>query len=246
MTSVGCAHHDGAPRVAICSVCRKPICLDCHRATLTGYAVCTTCEDAVRESFKTRWETARSVGEHLHAFGWTAVAVLSRGRAFYAATPAFGPAIKPALFGVLCTGIGAFSGTVWQWAFVERFDDFLGQFATDLGIPLSWALPVMIVTLPFVAPMTFLLHLALFHLALRWVGAPTNWTASTRIVSYASAAYLFQVVPPVADFPVGHMLAIVWLVNVEMMAIRQYFRLGMWQSMLVVFVPFVFQILVGG
>lgn len=237
-----CAYHATRPAIAICSGCGEDICARCHRAALNGYALCATCEGRLEKAMRTRWETASGFFSHVHAFLWTTVAVLSSTRAFFGSMTSRGPWLKPALFGVIAYTIGRSAAVGWQLAFV---DSFVSDFATQAGIPGDVALFLMIAALPLAGPLFLALHVGLLHVALRMFGAPSDWKLVTRIVSYASAAFLFQIVPPVAEFPIGYMLAIVWLVNVELVAVRHYFDLGMWKSMGVVFIPFMLLTLFG-
>jgi hypothetical protein len=147
-----------------------------------------------------------------------------------------GPWVKPAIFGIIAYTIGRYAAVGWQVAFV---DSFIAEYASAAGIPQEVALAALLIALPFSGPLFLGIQVLLLHVALRMFGASSDWKVVARIVSYASAAFLFQIIPPVADFPIGYMLSIVWLVNVEMVAVRHYFELGIWKSMGVVFIPFV-------
>lgn len=236
---------DGAPAIAVCTSCGVDICAVCHRATLTGYALCPDCGVKLLEVFRTPWESAKGFAQHVHAFGLTSVAVLSSARAFYGSVPPYGPMLKPGFFAVIAYTIGAYAAFLWQWAFVDAFPEFVTETAKQTGMAPETAFQTLLVALPLAAPVVILLHTALLHASLRLFGAPTRWRLTVRIVAYASAAWLFQLVPPVAEFPIGYMLAIVWLVNIEMIAVRHYFELGVWRSMAVVFVPFVAMTVLG-
>ena len=242
MTERHCAHHESHPAIAICTGCGEDICATCHRPTVTGYAICSECEAKIHSVLKTRWESADGVLEHLYAFAWTSVAVLSSPRAFFGSVAPTRDWVKPAAFGIIAYTIGAYAAFLWNWAFVEEFQEVLQEYATQLGYSTDTAATVLLLALPFSAPLALGLHVLVLHLALGLLGARSSWRLVARFASYASAAYLFQVIPPVAGFPIGYILAVIWLVNVEMIAVQRYFDLSPWRAMAAVFLPFVLMI----
>jgi hypothetical protein len=88
----------------------------------------------------------------------------------------------------------------------------------------------------------FLVHSGVFHLAVKIAGGATSFGLSARIVGYASAGYIFLIVPPIGEFALGHFLAIIWLFNIEMGALRMYFQMGIWRSMGVVMATLLFML----
>lgn len=244
MTDRVCAY-DEHPAIAICSGCGEDICALCHRAALTGYAVCAHCGERVAEVLQTRWERASTVPQAMHAFLFTSVAVLGSGRTFFATLPSFGPVFRPILFGAIAYTIGAEAASLWSWLFVDSFPELIEEAAKQTSMTPEAAFAATLVVLPFIAPFIILLHAVLMHGSLKVFGASARFGLVCRIVGYSSAAYLFQLIPPIAEFPVGHLLTVVWLVNVQMVAIRRYFDLGLWRSMAVVFVSFLVMVAIG-
>lgn len=212
---------------------------------MTGYALCTTCESKLTEVFRTRWESATGFAEHIHAFAWTAVAVLSSPRAFFTTMMPRGSWLKPAVFGLIAYSLGTYASVLWSWAFVAEFQSLLADYAARAQMPPDAAFLAILLALPFAAPLALGAHAMLLHFANRVVGGDSDWRLIVRIASFASAAYLFQIIPPISGFPIGYMLAIIWLMNVEMIAIQHFFKLGVWKAMAVVFVPFMLLMALG-
>lgn len=244
MTQRLCAH-DSNPAIAICSGCGEDICGLCHRATLTGYALCVVCARKIDAALSPAWERAHTFGELLMAFPITAVAVLSSARAVFSILPARGPVLRSLTFGTLAYMIGAYATLLWQWAFVDSFPEFVADFAARVSVSEDAAFGTLLAVLPLGSVFAVALQVVLLHLSLRIFGARAHWSVTARIVGYASASYLLQIIPPIAQFPIGHTLSVVWLVNVQMIAVRYTFDLGIWKAMAAVFVPFVALILIG-
>ncbi len=237
MSERRCAY-DENPAVAICTSCDEDICFRCHNATLTGFAVCDRCTQMVVEALRTRWESSRGL-RRIHAFLFTFVAIASGSRNFFRVTPPFGPALPAFVFGCIAYAIGSEASTLWMWLFVDAFPEFISEVAKEAGVSPETAFYLRLGTIPIIAPMVLLFHIGLMHGMLRVVGASSTLRVVTRIVGYSSAAYLFQLVPPVYEFPLGHMMAVFWLVHVQLNAVRSYNpEIGIWKPMLVVFVPF--------
>lgn len=223
----------------MCTACGQDICAQCHRATLTGYAICADCERKIRAMFQTPWESARAPAEYVRGFAATAVAVLTSTRRFFGQMPASVSWLKPAVFGVIAYAIGTCASFLWGWLFLPDFGEFVREYAESADLSVRAALLLLLLALPFAAPLAFAFHTTLLWASLRLFGAPAGWRMTARLVGFASASYLFQVIPPIAEFPIGYMLAIVWLVNVELLGVRRFFPdLGVWKSMAAVFIPF--------
>lgn len=246
MTSRTCAHHSAQPAIAICSACREDICARCHRATFTGYAICTSCEHLIRAAILTEWEVARTPREFLSAFGSTTMRMLFNARGFFAQLAPVGGWVRPAAFGIAAHVIGMSAQFLWGWLFLPEFGEMTAEAAANTGLSTELATALLFVAVPFVAPIVFATHVALLWLALRVFGADAHWRLVTRIAGYASAAHLLQIIPPIGDFPLGYVLAIIWLVNIELIGVRRYFEeIGVWRAMGAVFLPFLAMSLLG-
>jgi hypothetical protein len=69
-------------------------------------------------------------------------------------------------------------------------------------------------------------------------GIETTFSLVARIAGYSLAAYVLMVFPPIGEFGLGHFLMVLWLFNLEVSAVRWFFRVGFWKSMGVVLLPF--------
>lgn len=232
-----CAHHDGAPAIAVCTECGGDICGECHGSDLRGLAICRECRG---DHFATAppWEL-KSPGPTPAGFAQTARDVLLAPRSFFrrvAPRKTWAPA---ALFGIICITAGTILNTLWQKAFSDDYAAALRQYQDDLGLS-SQALEVFLfASIPVAAIVLYFLHTGLLYLTLRAFGVKAaNWAIVARITGYSLAAYLLLVFPPIGEFSLGHFLMILWLFNLEVTAVRWYFGLGFWKSMGVVLLPF--------
>ncbi len=215
------------------------MCARCHRVTLTGYALCTSCERKIRATFETDWESARSPAQWAAGFGASAIKVLTSARTFYAKMPAQGGWVRPAVFGVLAYGIGMCAQFGWSWLFLPEFGELIVEHSAATQLSPGHATALLFVAVPFAAPLVFALHALLLGISLRLFGAQAPWRTVVRIAGYAGAAHLLQLIPPIGQFPLGYVLAIVVLVNLELIGVRRFFEpLGIWRSIAAVFLPF--------
>jgi hypothetical protein len=203
---------------------------------MTGLAVCNACQQAVVQAVLPAWEVAEPRAMPGALFR-TAASVIGSPTAFFQRVEPSQLWLRPAAFAVLCITIGTLARAGWEYAFVGEFPQ-LAQFAEEAQISKEAALPVFLVMLPFAVPVLFFVHATLLHASLRLAGADTSWGFSTRIAGYASSAYLFQLLPPIAGLAIGQFLAIVWLFRAEITAVAHYFEMGVWRAFAVVMVPF--------
>lgn len=233
-----CAHHPAWEAVAICSLCGQDICARCHATSLTGYVVCAHCP--VREKLRPKAAIeARDLSNPVVAGIRTAVAILRSPRAFFSHIPLSREWYRPFIFGYLCLLIGAFFATLWQVLFVGEFGEVISSIAEQWALSESGLRVLLFGALP---PATFLLlgmHAVLLYATLQLFGATSaRFEHVVRLVGFAAAAHLFLIIPPVLGFPVGHFLAIVWVLNIEVIAVQRYFELNFIRALGVVFVPY--------
>lgn len=239
MSTRACVHHEARPAIAICSACREDICAGCHRATITGYALCSTCEQTIRSALQTDWEAAHGVIARVKAFWTTAFAVNTGARNFFGSLAPLGGWLRAISFGITAQMIGLFAQLLWSWMFLPEFGELVTKTATDAGTSETVSAVLLFAVVPIGAPIIFGAHLGLLWAALRLFGADAHWRLVALIAGYSSAAHLWQLVPPIGEFPIGYMLAIVWLVNVELVGVRRFFPdLNVWKAMGAVFLPF--------
>ena len=238
-----CEYHPGAPAIAICTVCEEDICASCHHSALTGYAVCASCQQSVVDALATRWEQADRVRDLPYAFLHTVVAALSSPRNFFARVRPEGGWVRPLALGLICMEIGTMVGNAWAYLFVDSFGEVMKQYAEAMQTSVDQAVPMFFLNLPFVVPLVFALHLGLLHVSLKLMGARTRWSATARIVGFSSAAFILQIVPPIADFSLGHLLAIIWMFNLEINAVQQHYRMGFLRTLGAVLGPFLIVLL---
>ncbi len=227
-----CTHHDGAPAIAICTECGGDICAACHGSDLRGYCVCSTC----REKFApptTPWEDPNE-DYSPSAFGRTLVDVLTSPRTFFQKVRFTGSWAPAVTFGLICMGVGMLFSTAWQMLFFEQYQEILKTVAEESGATLEMARTALFLAVPIRALLIFVAHVGIFHLATKIAGGHTDLSLSARIVGYASAGYALLVLPPIAEFPLGHFLSIIWVFNIEIGALRMYYRMGIWRAMFVV------------
>lgn len=237
-------HHPRASAVAICTDCEQDICAPCHGMDLRGFAMCASCR-AKYEPAGTSWETDGLRWTPI-GFARTAREVIMAPRTFFMRLPLSDQWLPPAVFGVISMAVGLFLGIIWQ----ARLDEgLLAKIAmTPEGTVLSAeaAKFVLFATIPVAATILFIFHSLLLYFALKIFGVVhAKLSHVVRITGYASAAYLFMIVPPVNDFGLGHFLMIMWLFNLEVNAVRWFYNLGFWQSLGVVLIPFMFVMMPG-
>ena len=239
MTERSCVHHESNPAIAICSACEGDICASCHRTTIAGFALCAACEREVRAELLPAWEVARTVPEYGAAYATCAANVMFSTRHFFGKMPPYGSWVKPAIFGVISQAIGMMAQFAYSWMFIPDFAERIAEQSGSGPLTGGEATALLLLAMPFVAPIVLLIHAGLLWLSLRIFGASARFATIMRISGYASAAHLFQLIPPIGEFPLGYMLAIVWLVNLELLGVRRFFpELSPFKAMGAVFLPF--------
>jgi hypothetical protein len=232
-----CHYHDRSPAVAICAECRREICGDCHGIDGRGFARCASCrgETTVDLPPWERDDTERSP----RAFAATLFEVVRHPRTFFQDLPEEGSPYRGIAFGFVCLVLGLLVGRIWQFLFVDAFDQQLATLAAEQGLsPDVVQLSIFVIT-PLVAAGAAGLHLALFKGSIHLFDASCSWKAAARITGYALGASIWMIVPPVWGFPLGRFLTVVWVFNLEVSAIRTYFELGPWRSMFAALLPLI-------
>lgn len=239
-----CAYHQAAPAVAICTECMSDVCVACHGTDLRGYCICSAC----REKFappRTAWENT-DTDYSPRAFLATLAEAIKSPRTFFMRIKPFGSVWPAVSFGLIAMGLGLLFSNTWKLVFFDTFGQSLAKMAEEMGVGLQMVKAAMFLAIPVQMALGFLLHLLVLNTAIRLAGGRTRWGLTARIVGYASAAYIFMLIPPIADFMLGHFLAIIWMFNLEMGALALFFRLGPWKTLavamatLMLILPFAF------
>ncbi len=240
-----CENHPNYPAIAVCSLCGRDICGQCHSTTLTGYAVCLNCPVAEQLAPKTTWEKAQGLG-HAYAFFHTCVAVLSNPRTFFSFILPKGDWVKPTILGLICTIFGSLIGLAYQVAFMTQFGEIVTELATQLSMSRTNATLMLFMSVPWSSMFIYIAHLGILGLSLQFSGVEKfDWSVVARIVGYSNAAHLFMIIPPVMEIPVGHFFSIVWLFNLEITGVQQFFKLTFGRTMLAVIPGFLVMALFG-
>ncbi len=218
--------------MAVCTECGGDICAACHGSDLRGYCICAACREKYAPP-TTPWEDPR-VEYSPRALGRTLLDVITSPRTFFGKVRFSGSVAPAVAFGLICMCLGLLFSTTWQLLFLDQVTKNLADLASQAGVSVHMLKIAAFVAIPLRAVLDFLIHATIFHLGVKLAGGRSTFSLSSRIVGYASAAYVFLIVPPIGDFVLGHFLAIIWLFNIEMGALRVYFRLGIWKSMFVV------------
>lgn len=237
-SSTPCANHPDHPAIAVCSLCKREICIHCHGVALNGYAVCKGCPVAEGLRPKTAWESATGVGSYIYGFFHTAVDMLSGPRRFFLDRP-FGSPVYALVFGYIALLIGNFFGVLWNSLFLGQYQEIVQQAAEQLDVSVEVAKTLNFVMVPVKAGLTLFLHTIALHLSLSLVGgSKVSLRAVSYLSGYAMAAFLFQLIPPIFDYPIGHLLAMVWVFNAEVNAAQTRFGLPFFRALFAVLVPF--------
>lgn len=232
-----CIHHEKNPAIARCTECGGDICGLCHGSDLRGRAVCSSCRAEKTPFGAIAWE--HDPGPSLTGFVQTLTAVLFAPRSFFLRMSPLSEAWAPAAaFGVLCIAFGTVLQTLWQRTFSTEYTEAIARYTEELGTSTTMAEFAIFASIPFGAVVLYFLHTAMLYFALKIFGVSDgSWSLVARITGYSFAAYAMFIFPPLGSFSLGHFLMVLWLFNLEVSAVRWFFRLGFWQSMGVVLLP---------
>ena len=136
----------------------------------------------------------------------------------------------PLIYGVICGVIGSCVGFLWQWLFASKF----------LPVHLLSTIPFMsiflilfVIALPFMIAFSILVGSGITHLCLMIVGGNKNGFESTfRVLSYASGAHLFGVVPFI-----GSMIGGIYSVVLTIFGVREGNGISTGKAVLAVLLP---------
>jgi hypothetical protein len=232
-----CAQHPDFPALAVCSLCGRPMCGLCHNTSLVGYAVCKGCPVIEKMTPRTQWERSSglsAVPGYLH----TAVEVITSPRMFFIRYPK-GKTIDALLFGYLSLTIAFTVSRIWGYFFLGRFEEALSEVAKQAEVSYHTATWLYFGLTPISSLIGLMVFIGLLFVGLKAMGGKNvTWPNVTWIGSMASASLLFQIIPPVLEFPVGQLLAMLWLLNILFLATQVRFELTFFRAMIATLIPF--------
>lgn len=232
-----CPKHPTFSALAVCSLCGRAMCGVCHNTSLVGYAVCKGCPVLDELTPKTQWERARGL-RVVYGYVHTAVEVISGPRMFFLKYPKGGMA-DALIFGYVSLLIAFSASRVWGYLFLGRFDEAMRLAAEQAEIGYREALWLYFALTPVSALFGLGLFTGLLYAGLRFVGGKNvTWTSVSWIAGLSSASLLFQVIPPVLEFPVGQLLGMLWLLNILFLATQVRFELTFMRAMGATMIPF--------
>ena len=229
-----CDVHPERPAIAVCTRCDAEVCGACHGTDLRGFAVCQVCRERIvgQQLPGVPWETPQA--STTTAFLRTLARALRHPRLFPVQLITSAPdrsSVPALLYGMLCHSLGAMGAMIWTFLLTPGLNNALREaFGPNVPLPLLRGLSFL--SIPLVAAMTLFVQIVCLQVAVRLAGGQARWPLTTRIVCYASSAYLFGLIPPIFGFPLGQMLAVIWLLNLEFSALQHLYRMPPIRSVL--------------
>lgn len=209
----------------------------CHTTSLVGYAVCKGCPVLERLTPRTQWERSSGLGA-VYGYLHTAVELISGPRTFFLKYPK-GKTWDGLLFGYISLTLAFLASRTWGFFFLGAFEEALKAAAEQAEISYEVAAWLYFGLTPFSSALGLALFIGLLYGGLKAVGAQNvTWGQVGWIASMSSASMLFQVIPPVWEFPVGQLLGMVWLLNILFLATQVRFEISFWKAMAATIIPF--------
>ena len=228
-----CQYHPEQPSLARCSRCEAEICHVCHGSDLRGFAVCKSCRaEATRAA--TPWEDPKSgsVSGALTQTLWDALRSPTRFWEPFRRSDRWLPAV---VFALVFVALGTTMRTLWEFVFNDEIEQLLRSSPGTSDLPGPTLRALSFARVPLVTPLLIGIHTALLQAGLKLAGAEPDWPTTARIFGYACASYVFTLLPPLWGIPIGHMLMIIWLFNLEVRGIQRFYpELGQVRPMVIV------------
>ncbi len=239
-----CDYHESAPAVAVCADCGADICGACHDHDERGFALCPSCR-GVSETEAPDWEAGD--GKYTpRAYVETLWKVLRHPRMYLQRLSPNGESLPAVVFGFISMTFGLLVDRIWKFTLDTGFQETLTEYgAAEQFAPEELRVIVFLAT-PLSALFAGAIHIGALKAALQIAGGDASWKMVSRIGGYALGAYLFLVIPPIAGFPVGHLLAVIWLFNLEASALQSMCEFDPWKATLTVMVPAMLLMTCGG
>lgn len=234
-----CELHPQEQSIAACTTCGREVCHRCHGSDLRGFAVCSTCRGDREEAY-TPWEDPHhpSAPEALAVTAWGALTSPTKFWEPLRHTPRWLPAF---VFGMVCIIFGDSMFTSWEFLLNDRLESLLRENMIDPSaskMPSSALRAMSLLRVLILAPVVFMVRTYMLRVSIRVAGGEADWATAARIFGYSCAGYLWMLLPPIAGMPIGHMLMLFWMFNIQIAGVRHFHRnLSPVESLLVVMIP---------
>ena len=216
-------------------MCLKTVCHDCFGHDMRGMLICKNCRLEVQRHIGPSWETPGD--DQLQSFFSTLWSAVRSPNTFVHTMPMRRPWFPAAIFGIVCITGGLLIATMWEFLLNERANDQLIQLIGQKDIPTTALRAMAFARAVVIAPLIMLFHVMTLHAVLNLAGVSADRGTVARIFGFACASYVFLLIPPIAGFPIGYMLMIIWLFNVEAHAIQRFYDVSSTKATLIVLVP---------
>ncbi len=243
-TDPTCNYHQSSPAIAVCAECGADMCGACHGFDARGFALCPACRGGVPDT-RPDWE-AESTAYTPRAYASTLWEILRSPRAYFGEVSARGPWLPAVIFGFISVTFGLLVDRLWKFTFETGFQATLSEYTAAQELTPDELQLLAFLSVPLSALLAGAVHIGALKVAIEVAGADSSWSTTARIGGYALASYLFLLIPPVAGFPLGHLLAVVWLFNLEASALRSLYGFGPWKATGTVIVPAMLLMTCGG
>lgn len=241
-----CDVHSDRPAIAVCTRCDADICGACHNTDMRGFAVCDECVDETRSAEAIPWETpSESSGQ---AFLMTLWMAMRHPRNFFLHLPEGGRVLPALLFGLICHLLGTVMATSWRFLLEEGIDAALLEAMGAADVPMPLLRAFVFTAIPVVVIFSLAAHIAILHAAI-WLGggdASPRLRTTARIGGYAAAPHILLFLPPIGDFLLGHLLMVIWMLNMEFTGLQRFYGMSPIRAMLVASGAFIVSTLLTG
>ena len=238
-----CPLHPGHTAVARCTRCARPVCHRCHGSDLRGFCVCSTCRAALKIRPGTPWDDPES-DSAAEAFVQTSWEALRSPQRFFERLSPSAPALPAALFGLSAIALGVTAQTLWQMLLTEDLIARVNQLI-GLSLPSRLIKAMLLARVVAVAPFVLAMHTILLNASIKLFGGRARLKLTARITGYGAAAFLFELTPPLFGLPLGQVLMIIWLYQLELAGVQRYSGLERPRAMLATLSALLMSILLG-
>lgn len=203
---------------------------------MRGFLICKRCREEVTTEHSTPWETPGEVGPGV-AFAQTLWAALRSPRMFFAGLARQQSWLPAVVFGITCVTVGLLFATIWEFMLSEKLNDRLIEIMGQSHTPLPALRAMSFARAPLMAPLIVLFHTFSLHAALLIAGVKAQRAEVARIFGFSCAGYAFLLIPPIAGVPLGYVLTMVWLFNLEAAGIERFYGVGSIKATFIALVP---------
>jgi hypothetical protein len=161
-----------------------------------------------------------------------------------------GDRVLPALlFGLICHLLGTVMATSWRFLLEEGIDATLLEALGAVDLPVPMLRAFVFTAIPAVVVFSLAVHIAVLHAAI-WLGGGSDvtprWRTTARIGGYAAAPHVLLFLPPIGDFMLGHLLMVIWMLNMEFTGLQRFYGTSPIRAMLLASAAFIVSTLLTG